>query len=594
MNWAEEIGNSLRWLAIAFVISSIAFFVVAYLIGRFTQWGREFLTITWEYFSWSRSKKPLLILLVIILMALVSVRMSVLFSYYYNDLYTALQKLDQKAFWFTLIVFSVLLPISIIRVLLNYYVSQLLLINWRQWLTHKFLEMWTNDKGYYKANYLANIQDNPDQRIQQDIDQYVSISLSLSIGLLDAAVSMIEFSIILWGLSATLSVFGIEIPKAMIFLAYIYVIVVTVFAFKLGRPLIKLHFINEKVNADFRYSLIRLREYGENIAFYSGEKIESLIIRNRFSKVIKNSWDIVFRSLKFDGFNGVVTLISSVFPYLVQAPRLFAKEIQLGDLTQTGKAFSEVQAALSYFRNSYDLFASFRAVQTRLIGLIHDIDTADHLPKPETQYHGSALVLKELQVLSANNQQPLFPVINLQLEKGQSLLITGPSGVGKTTLLRSLAGLWPFVTGGVTFPENTKHFFLPQRPYLPLGSLRTALAYPELDADKDACISVLQKVQLAHLIDRLDEDADWTRILSLGEQQRLAIARLLLVKPDIVFMDEASSAMDEGLEYTIYSLIKQELPNLILVSVGHRAALKNFHQFGLDIHQNQIDFIHLS
>lgn len=531
MNWAEEIGNSLRWLAIAFVISSIAFFVVAYLIGRFTQWGREFLTITWEYFSWSRSKKPLLILLVIIFMALVSVRMSVLFSYYYNDLYTALQKLDQKAFWFTLIVFSVLLPISIIRVLLNYYVSQLLLINWRQWLTHKFLEMWTNDKGYYKANYLANIQDNPDQRIQQDIDQYVSISLSLSIGLLDAAVSMIEFSIILWGLSATLSIFGIEIPKAMIFLAYIYVIVVTVFAFKLGRPLIKLHFINEKVNADFRYSLIRLREYGENIAFYSGEKIESLIIRNRFSKVIKNSWDIVFRSLKFDGFNGVVTLISSVFPYLVQAPRLFAKEIQLGDLTQTGRAFSEVQAALSYFRNSYDTFANFRAVQTRLIGLLHDIDTADHLPKPEIQYHGSALVLKELQVLSPNNQQPMFPVINLQLEKGQSLLITGPSGVGKTTLLRSLAGLWPFVTGGVTFPENTKHFFLPQRPYLPLGSLRTALAYPELDAEKDACISVLQKVQLAHLIDRLDEDADWTRILSLGEQQRLAIARLCWSSP---------------------------------------------------------------
>ena len=261
---------------------------------------------------------------------------------------------------------------------------------------------------------------------------------------------------------------------------------------------------------------------------------------------------------------------------------------------QTVSAFREVQDALSFFRMSYDTFANYRAVQTRLIGLLHDIDTADHLPKPETQYHGSTLVLNQLQVLSANNQQPLFPVINLQLEKGQSLLITGPSGVGKTTLLRSLAGLWPFVTGGVTFPENTRHFFLPQRPYLPLGSLRTALAYPELDADKDACISVLQKVQLAHLIDRLDEDADWTRILSLGEQQRLAIARLLLVKPDIVFMDEASSAMDEGLEYAIYSLIKQELPNLILVSVGHRAVLKNFHQFGLEIRQNQVDFKHLS
>lgn len=594
MNWGEEIGNSLQWLGIAFVLSSAVFFIIALLLRQYTQWGRDFATITWEYFRVSRNKTPLIFLLIIILLAMASVRLNVVFTYWYNDFYTSMQELNAEAFWASILLFGVLATIHVVRALFNYYVRQHLLIDWRNWLTQDLLAKWMNKQSYYRAHYITASQDNPDQRIQQDVAQFVSLSLSLSMGLLEAMVSLIEFTLLLWTLSATLAIFGIEIPRAMVFLAYIYVVIATVFAFKIGRPLIKLNFINEKTNADFRYALIRLREYGENIAFYVGEKVEAVTIKTRFAQVIKNSWDLVFRTLKFDGFNLTINQIAVIFPIVIQAPRLFAKEIKLGEVMQTVSAFREVQDALSFFRMSYDTFANFRAVQTRLIGLLQDINTADHLPKPETQYNGSALILSELQVLSANNQQPLFPVINLQLETGQSLLITGPSGVGKTTLLRSLAGLWPFVTGGVTFPENSKHFFLPQRPYLPLGSLRTALAYPELDADKEACINVLQKVQLAHLVDRLDEDDDWTRILSLGEQQRLAIARLLLVKPDIVFMDEASSAMDEGLEYAIYSLIKQELPNLILVSVGHRAALKNFHQFGLEIRQNQIDFKTLS
>jgi putative ATP-binding cassette transporter len=523
-----------------------------------------------------------------------SVRLNVVLSYWSNDMYTSMQELNAAAFWAAMIIFSVLATIHVIRTLFNYYIRERLLIDWRNWLTQDLLAKWMNKQSYYRSHFIAESQDNPDQRIQQDVAQFVSLSLTLSMGLLEAMVSLIEFTLLLWTLSATLAIFGVEIPRAMIFLAYIYVIVATVFAFKIGRPLIQLNFINEKTNADFRYALIRLREYGENIAFYVGEKVEASTIKNRFSQVIKNSWDLVYRTLKFDGFNLTINQIAVVFPIIIQAPRLFAKEIKLGEVMQTVSAFREVQESLSFFRMSYDTFANYRAVQTRLVGLIRDIDESEQLPKPDTLYQGNALVLKELQVLSANSQQPLFPVVNFQLEKGQSLLITGASGVGKTTLLRSLAGLWPFVTGSVIFPENARQFFLPQRPYLPLGNLRTALAYPELDVDKEECIGVLQKIQLAHLIDRLDEDADWTRILSLGEQQRLAIARLLLVKPDIVFMDEASSAMDEGLEYAIYSLIKHELPDLILVSVGHRAALKSFHQFGLDIAHNQINFKLLS
>lgn len=359
MNWGEEIGNSLQWLAIAFVVSSAAFFIIALLLRRYTQWGRDFSTITWEYFRLGRNKTPFILLLIIILLAMASVRLNVVLSYWSNDMYTSLQDLDAKAFWAAMIVFSVLATIHVIRSLFNFYIRQRLLIDWRNWLTQDLLAKWMNKQSYYRSHFIAESQDNPDQRIQQDVAQFVSLSLSLSMGLLEAMVSLIEFTLVLWMLSATLSVFGVEIPRAMIFLAYIYVIVATVFAFKIGRPLIRLNFINEKTNADFRYALIRLREYGENIAFYVGEKVEAVTIKTRFAQVIKNSWDLVFRTLKFDGFNLTINQIAVVFPIIIQAPRLFAKEIKLGEVMQTVSAFREVQDALSFFRMSYDTFANY-------------------------------------------------------------------------------------------------------------------------------------------------------------------------------------------------------------------------------------------
>jgi putative ATP-binding cassette transporter len=582
MNWAEEISNSLRWIAIAFVISSFAFVVMAFLLRRFTLWGADVARLCGDHFNPKRSKTPLILLALVILLAMASVRINVIFSYWNRDLYNSMQNLDVKAFWAAILLFLLLLTLILARALISYYVRQKLLIEWRQSLTNKLMDSWLTRKAYYRSAYCTKQIDNPDQRIQQDVDYFVSLSLSLSVGLIQSLVSLFEFTILLWSLSATLALFGIEIPRAMVFLAYGYVLIATVFAIKLGRPLINLNFLNEKLNADFRYSLIRLKEYGESIAFFSGEKSEKKNLAKRFSGVIENSWALVFRSLKFDGYNITISQFANIFPYLVQAPRLFAKEIQLGDVMQTRQAFGEVEEALSFIRSSYDSFATYRAVTTRLIGFLNIIEEAQELPEISKQHAGQHLRVENLVVKSMDGNA-LFNTVNIDLAPGEALLVSGPSGVGKTTLLRSLAGLWPYADGQVTYPEESTHFFLPQKPYMPLGSLRNALHYPNAPELSEHDAHLLTQVHLGHLISKLDDEDDWTRVLSLGEQQRLAIARALLVKPQVLFLDEASSAMDEGLEFSMYQLIKEHLPNAIIISIGHRSSLQQFHTQKLEL-----------
>jgi len=582
MNWAEEISNSLRWIAIAFLISSVAFVVMAFLLRRFTLWGADVARLCGDHFNPKRNKTPLFILALILLLAMAAVRLNVVFSYWYKDLYNAMQQLDAKAFWTAILLFCFLATLHVIRALVNFYVRQKLLIEWRLSLTTKLMDLWLTRQAYYRSAYCTAQVDNPDQRIQQDVDQFVSLSLSLSVGLIQSLVSLFEFTILLWSLSATLALFGIEIPRAMVFLAYAYVLIATVFAIKIGRPLIKLNFLNEKLNADFRYSLIRLREYGESIAFFGGEKSEKKNLAQRFSQVIANSWALVFRSLKFDGYNLAISQTAVVFPLIIQAPRLFSKEIQLGDVMQTANAFGEVQEALSFIRSSYDSFANYRAVMTRLIGFMDNIDHAQKLPEVSTQHIGQHLRVENLMVKSMTGHA-LFDTVNLDLAPGEALLVSGPSGVGKTTLLRSLAGLWPYVDGQVTYPEVGSNFFLPQKPYMPLGSLRNALHYPNAPEFSEHDADLLTQVHLGHLIGKLDGEDDWTRVLSLGEQQRLAIARALLVKPQVLFLDEASSAMDEGLEFSMYQLIKEHLPNAIIISIGHRSSLQQFHTQKLEL-----------
>ncbi len=582
MDWNHELLDSLAWLGEAFVISLVGLIITTVALGRYTGWGRQFRRLAWDYFNPERSALPFAWLALMIFMTLFSVRMNVLFSFWYNGFYSAMQRLDAKAFWFMLLVFSILAAIHVGRALLNFYLQQAFLIRWRVWLTNRLITRWLDHQSYYRSQYVPDAADNPDQRIQQDVESFVAKSLALSMGLLDAVVSLFAFSIILWSLSGSLVLFGWEIPRAMVFMVYLYVVIATVFALKIGRPLIQLNFLNEQYGANFRYALIRLREYSESIAFYRGEAVERGNLLARFANVISNMWAIVFRSLKFQGFNLAISQAAVVFPFVVQAPRLLSRQITLGDVMQTSQSFGQVEGALSFFRSSYDDFTAYRAEINRLSGFLDSIDAALLLDSVTMQAASERLAVKALSVRTPA-QVLLVEGLNLVLPMGASLLIRGPSGIGKTTLLRAVAGLWPYVTGIVSWPLEQQALFLPQKPYLPLGTLRKALYYPAPMQTDEAATMVLRQCQLGHLVERLDIDDDWTRILSLGEQQRLAIGRVLLNKPSIVFLDEASSAMDEGLEYAMYQLLRQALPAAILVSVGHRSSLLGFHTQELEL-----------
>jgi putative ATP-binding cassette transporter len=522
-------------------------------------------------------------LALIVLMTLFSVRLSILFSFWNNGFYSAMQSLDAQAFWFMLAVFATLATVYVLRALLSFYLRQAFLIRWRIWLTNMLMERWLAKQTYYRSRYVPEQVDNPDQRIQQDVESFVQSSLALSTGLLDSVVSLFSFSIILWGLSGTLVLFGWQIPRAMVFIVYLYVIVSTVFAVRIGRPLIRLNFLNEQFSANFRYALIRLREYGESIAFYRGEAAERDNLVMRFGKVIHNVWAILFRSIKFQGFNFAVSQAAVVFPFIVQAPRLFSRQITLGDVMQTAQSFGQVESALSFFRTSYDDFAGYRAVVTRLSGFLDLTESAGRLGSVRTQPDAQRMAVRSLTVRSAANVA-LVEDLNLELAPASSLLIRGQSGVGKTTLLRAIAGLWPYVEGTVARPLDQQSLFLPQKPYLPLGTLRSSLYYPDIPSQTDdLATAVLRRCHLGHLLDRLDEEDDWTRILSLGEQQRLAIGRVLLNRPRIVFLDEASSALDDGLEHAMYRLLHESLPAATLVSVGHRSSLLGLHTRVLEL-----------
>jgi putative ATP-binding cassette transporter len=361
------------------------------------------------------------------------------------------------------------------------------------------------------------------------------------------------------------------------------VIVATVIAFRIGRPLIRLNFLQERFNASFRYALVRLRDNSENIAFHRGEDVERDILSGRFRDVIGNAWAIVFRSLRFQGFNLTVSQIAEVFAILIQAPRYFAGQITLGDVTQTGSAFGQVHDSLSFFRNAYGDFAGYRAVLDRLTGLLDADDQARALPTVRHE-DGDGLEVRDLTV-RLPDATTLVDNLDLRVSPGGSLLVTGPSGGGKTTLLRSLADLWPWADGVVRRPLGEGSVFISQNPYLPLGTLRTALAYPgPADRiDDELAAQMLRTVQLPHLVDRLDEEADWAHRLSPGEQQRLGFARVLLARPQVVFLDEATSALDEGLEHTLYTLLREELPDCTIVSIGHRSSLRRLHDELLEL-----------
>lgn len=584
MDYTQEIITSSLWIARTLALTVIFFSLGIFLLVRLTHWGKQFWMFAGGYLSPKRSIKPLLFFVLIVTLTLFSVRLSLVHSTWYNNMYTALQEFNQTVFWEQMILFCFIAGFSVAAALISYYLNQRFSINWIEWLNTELLEKWMDKRAYYKSQYIGNNLDNPDQRIQQDIQSYVKTTLSLSTGVIDAVTSMISYTILLWGLAGPMTLLGIEIPRAMVYLVFAYVIFTTLIAFWLGKPLIRLNFANEKLNANYRYSLIRVKEYAESIAFYAGEKVEKSRLYKQFRAVIDNMWDIVFRALKFSGFNLVVSQISVVFPLLIQVGRYFEKQIKLGDLMQTLQVFGKLHSNLSFFRNTYDSFAEYKATLDRLTGFHYSVEAAQKQSKTDITDHPTDVIFQHLSVKSPMGKI-LIKDLNLTLTQGNSLLIQGQSGVGKTTLLRTIAGLWSYAEGKIFCPQHNT-LFLSQRPYLPQGNLLTALYYPDTTENVDLAkiTRVLEQVQLAHLQERLEQEQDWSRILSLGEQQRLAFARLLLHKPKVAFLDEASASLDEGMEHAMYRLIREELPNTTIISVGHRSTLVPLHQQQLELH----------
>ena len=540
------------------------------------------------------------------------VRLSVLFTYQGNDLSTAVQIAVQGAatgnaavkasgvhgFWMSLVIFTVLAVLLVTRMVVDLYITQRFMLRWRAWLTDRLTGDWLDGRAYYRSQFISDTIDNPDQRIENDIDVFTAASGmqpnsphqtsngTLLFGAVSSIVSVISFTSILWHLSGDLSVFGLVLPKAMFWSLFIYVGISTVVATRLGRPLIKLTFDNEKYNAAFRHSLARLHDSADTVAFDRGEAFERVQLRQRFAAIVDNYRRFVRRTMGLVGWNLSVNHIIIPVPWLMQAPRLFAGQIKFGDVTQSVSVYSSIQESLSWFRNSYDQFAGYRASIIRLHELVTAGEKSRQLPQLAVEVsEGGVIELHGVDV-SKPSGGTLIADLAMRLEAGDSVIVTGQSGTGKTALLRSLAQLWPYAAGTMRCPTDAHEvMFLSQLPYLPSGDLRTVVCYPrQPDGVTDAELNqALTAVALPHCIDRLDDVAEWEKELSPGEQQRIAFARVLLTKPKAVFLDGATSALDENLEFMIYNLLRQELPGLIIVSVTHRNVADEHHEQHLEL-----------
>ena len=517
-----------------------------------------------------------------------SVYLMVQINSWYNEFYNALQQYQVDAFWPLVGQFTALAMLNIVIAVYAIYLRQMVQINWRTWLTDHYLSKWMKEQVYYRLQVLKSDTDNPDQRISEDINQFVSLTLQLLIGFLKQMTTLGAFGVVLWNLSGAFTVpigsHEFVIYGYMFWFSLAYSAIGTVCAHLVGRKLIGLNFDQQRFEADFRFNMMRVRENSESVAFYRGEQPENVGFHERFARVIKNFWQLK-RQTKILNFyvNGYAQL-AIIVPLVLAAPQYFAGTMALGGLMQTVSAFGRVQDALSYFVESYDTIAQLAAVVRRLSTFTEHMQEVAGI---ENGVHRGEAAAAQLSLADLEVQLPdgraLLQDCTLQLPQGSYALVTGSSGCGKSTLLRTLAGIWPYGKGELKLPAGSRVLFLPQRPYLPLGSLRRALYYPlSASGGEEQLKNVLRQVGLEKFIERLDMVDDWSRILSLGEQQRLAFARVLLVRPDWIFLDEATSALDEPREQEMYVLLKSSLPESSIVSVGHRSTL--FAQHETELH----------
>jgi vitamin B12/bleomycin/antimicrobial peptide transport system ATP-binding/permease protein len=525
------------------------------------------------------------LLLVVIVLNLFIVYINVLLSKWYNLFYNSLQDKDFAAFSSLLLRFSWLAGLFIVAAVYQVYLNQMLQIRWRRWLTDRYLGAWLADGAYYRMQLTSGETDNPDQRIADDLRLFVTGALTLSIGGLRAIVTLVSFLAILWGLSGSVTLpigAGVTVPGYMVWAALLYAIAGTWLTNLIGRPLVRLNFTQQRFEADFRFSLVRFRENTEGVALYRGEADEMRSFRDRFSSVVRNWWDIMRRQKRLTWFTAGYGQAAVIFPILVAAPRYFRGEIPLGALMQTSQAFGQVQDALSFIVTSYTDIAEWRAVVLRLLGFERALARVRAEAAVEGVHHGTggadSLTLDRVN-LTLPGGRPLMEDVSFDIRPGDTALISGPSGAGKSTLFRAIAGIWPFGRGDVRLPRDARVLFLPQKPYLPIGTLREVVSYPTpLTGVSDAALrQALEAVGLPELAGRLDETTHWALALSPGEQQRIAFARALVQRPEWLFLDEATSALDEETEARLYALLRDQLPATTVVSVGHRSTLRAFH-----------------
>lgn len=543
-----------RWLArgLLAIIIAMAVFLV-YLLKELNGWNRRF-------FDALQEKK----------------------SEEFWSLLLSLDSFNDFFFSFTGLVF-IFIVVAVYRIWLRQYLQ----IRWRQWLTHVYFKSWLGDRTYYRMELSSQGADNPEQRIEQDINSFTQQTLVIGLGLLSEVMTLVTFTYVLWNLSGSLTLAwlgGVEIPGYMLWVALVYAVLGSWATWAIGRRLVRVNFELERYNADFRYRMTRVRENAESIALYDGEPDEARRLSSAFTRIYDMFWQYMVLYKRLTWLSVFYNQVAHIFPIVVQAPRYFSGEITLGVLTQTAGAFGQVQSSLSWFVDSFAQLADWKAVVDRLTTFADAIEATKRHSEQVRGIEVRESAMPELRLedvsVALPNGEHLLENVELAVVPGERLVIQGPSGSGKTTLFRVLAGLWPYGGGTVSVPRDTEALFLPQRPYLPIGTLREAICYPHHPEQHDdhEIVEVVRACALGHLADRLDETGNWSMILSPGEQQRLSFARTLLIKPDWLFLDEASSALDEATERAMYQLVMERLPGVTMVSIAHKPSVVRFHE----------------
>jgi vitamin B12/bleomycin/antimicrobial peptide transport system ATP-binding/permease protein len=547
---------------------------------------QKFLRAFWQlakpYWVSEQRGKGLALLAAVVALTLGIVWINVLLNSWNNEFYNAIQDKKLDDFYRLLAKFTLLAFTYIVVGVYRVYLQQMLQIEWRTWLNERYLGAWLGERAYYRLQLLDKGTDNPDQRVAEDLRLFVEATLSLSLGLLEAMVTLVSFIAILWTLSGALELWGVTIPGYMVWFALAYAVAGTWLAHLIGKPLIGLNYGQQRFEADYRFSLVRLRENAEGIALYRGEREELANLRARFASVISNWWAIMKKRKQLGWFTYSYGQLAIIFPFVVAAPRYFSGQIPLGGLMQTASAFGQVQGALSWFIDAYTQFASWKATVDRLTGFSAALERvrveAGRLDGDREQGATENLETRGL-ALALPQGKPLLAPTTLQLKRGEAVLVSGPSGAGKSTLFRALAGIWPYWHGKILLPAGARLLFLPQKPYLPIGALKHAVCYPtDAAARSDEEVGeALRAVGLGHFAQDLSRSENWAQVLSGGEQQRLAFAPALINKPDWLFLDEATASLPDDTQAALYSLLKAQLPGTTVVSVGHRASLAQFH-----------------